>query len=88
MQKGRLMELTGQSKSDSALPSSFITDAINMSLDNPTMWYVWSYANNGRGQPVNLAEEFFKLIGNTKIMVNGKDEIEQRMFDEIAHNYG
>lgn len=69
------MELTGQSKSDPALPSSFITDAINMSFDRPTMWYVWSYDNNSRGQPVNLAEKFFELIENTKIVVNGNMEV-------------
>nr|MDD4352310.1 hypothetical protein [Candidatus Gracilibacteria bacterium] len=74
---GRLMELTGNNQNcDSSLPSDFLQEANKLKLHDPTIWYVWSYKNQSIfGQPVNLAEEFFTLLDNTKIIIENGCEV-------------
>jgi len=75
MQKGRLMELTGNQKCDPALPNNFVATLEALKIDRPVMWYAWSYPDGETfGKPINLAESFFKLLDETKIKVNGDCE--------------
>ena len=77
MQKGRLMELTGNNQNcDSALPSDFLREANKLELHDPTIWYVWSYKTKSTfGQPINLAESFFNLLDETKITIENGCEV-------------
>lgn len=67
------MELTGNNQNcDSSLPSDFLQEANKLKLHDPTIWYVWSYkTHNVFGNPVNLAEEFFTLLDETFITLEG-----------------
>ncbi len=66
------MRLTGLDHGvDSALPMAWL-DAmalLQLNYDDAAMWYVWQYQKSPSG-PINLAEEFVKMIEEKQVEVN------------------
>lgn len=78
MQKGRLIELLGLNtgRVDSAIPNDFEAIMRQHDISRPDFWFVWSYQNKSiSGQPIHLGEEFVNKLTETKILVNGLQQI-------------
>lgn len=84
MQKGRLMELLGLNtgRVDVAIPNDFEAEMRQHDISRPDFWFVWSYENQEEpitrmnyGKPVHLGEAFINKLTETKILVNGLQQV-------------
>lgn len=73
MTKGDLAKLVlteeEQKHFDFALPQAFVDECIHMGFD-PRFTFIWDYNHSINGEPLDLAEKFFRQYRNTPRLVS------------------